>query len=135
MTVCLFSLAFTFTFLGTGNVGIALAVLSVCGNVAFFSVGIGPVCWVLTSEIFPLRLRAQAAALGAVGNRVCSGLVAMSFLSVADAITVGGTFFIFLCFQLFLLPLFTCLSQKPKENPLSKLSYYLRMSMNGKRQK
>ena len=99
MTVCLFSLAFTFTFLGTGNVGIALAVLSVCGNVAFFSVGIGPVCWVLTSEIFPLRLRAQAAALGAVGNRVCSGLVAMSFLSVADAITVGGTFFIFSVFS------------------------------------
>lgn len=95
MTVCLFSLGFTLTFLGSGNVGIALAVLSVCGNVAFFSVGIGPVCWVLTSEIFPLRLRAQAAALGAVGNRVCSGLVAMSFLSVSDAITVGGTFFIF----------------------------------------
>ncbi|KAJ9686374.1 hypothetical protein PVL29_015331 [Vitis rotundifolia] len=95
MTVCLFSLGFALTFLGSGNVGIALAVLSVCGNVAFFSVGIGPVCWVLTSEIFPLRLRAQAAALGAVGNRVCSGLVAMSFLSVSDAITFGGTFFIF----------------------------------------
>lgn len=95
MTVCLFSLGFALTFLGSGNVGIALAVLSVCGNVAFFSVGMGPVCWVLTSEIFPLRLRAQAAALGAVGNRVCSGLVAMSFLSVSDAITVGGTFFIF----------------------------------------
>lgn len=95
MTACLFSLAFALTFLGTGKVEIALVVLSVCGNVAFFSVGIGPVCWVLTSEIFPLRLRAQAAALGAVGNRVCSGLVAMSFLSVSDAITVGGTFFIF----------------------------------------
>lgn len=52
-------------------------------------------CWVLTSEIFPLRLRAQAAALGAVGNRVCSGIIAMSFLSVSRAITVGGTFFIF----------------------------------------
>ncbi|KAL6286637.1 hypothetical protein ACE6H2_011027 [Prunus campanulata] len=95
MTACLFSLAFTLTFLGKGQIGIAMAILSVCGNVAFFSVGIGPVCWVLTSEIFPLRLRAQAGALGAVGNRVCSGLVAMSFLSVSNAISFGGTFFIF----------------------------------------
>lgn len=95
MTVCLFSLGFTLTFLGEGQMRILFALLSVCGNVAFFSVGIGPVCWVLTSEIFPLRLRAQAAALGAVGNRVSSGIVAMSFLSVSRAISVGGTFFIF----------------------------------------
>lgn len=95
MTACLLGLAFTLTVMGNGQVGIALAILLVCGNVAFFSVGIGPVCWVLTSEIFPLRVRAQAAALGAVGNRLCSGLIAMSFLSVSRAITVGGTFFIF----------------------------------------
>ncbi|OVA13215.1 Sugar/inositol transporter [Macleaya cordata] len=95
MTVCLFGLAFSLSVMGDGQAGIGLAILLVCGNVAFFSVGIGPVCWVLTSEIFPLRLRAQAAALGAVGNRVCSGLIAMSFLSVSRAITVGGTFFIF----------------------------------------
>ncbi|XP_059660958.1 probable polyol transporter 4 [Cornus florida] len=95
MTVCLFSLGLSLSLLREGPAGIGLVVLSVCGNVAFFSVGIGPVCWVLTSEIFPLRLRAQATALGAVGNRVCSGLVAMSFLSVSRAITVAGTFFIF----------------------------------------
>ncbi|KAF8411174.1 hypothetical protein HHK36_003717 [Tetracentron sinense] len=95
MTTCLLGLGLTLSLLGHGQVGIGLAILSVCGSVAFFSVGIGPICWVLTSEIFPLRLRAQAAALGAVGNRVCSGLISMSFLSVSRAITVAGTFFIF----------------------------------------
>lgn len=95
MTICLFCVGATLAFLKEGEFGIALAILSVCGNVAFFSVGIGPICWVITSEIFPLRLRAQAAALGAVGNRVCSGLVAMSFLSVSRAISVAGTFFVF----------------------------------------
>lgn len=95
MTICLFSIGLSLTLLGKDQLGIILGILSVCGNVAFFSVGLGPVCWVLTSEIFPLRLRAQASALGAVGNRVCSGLVAMSFLSVSRKITVGGTFFIF----------------------------------------
>ncbi|XP_039115266.1 probable polyol transporter 4 isoform X1 [Dioscorea cayenensis subsp. rotundata] len=100
MTICLFILSLSLTLMhGLGlmspNVGIGIAILAVCGNVAFFSVGIGPVCWVLTSEIYPLRLRAQASALGAVGNRLCSGLIAMSFLSVSRAISVGGTFFLF----------------------------------------
>ncbi|PHT56068.1 putative polyol transporter 4 [Capsicum baccatum] len=95
MTTCLFGLGFTLSLMGNGSVGIKLAILCVCGNVAFFSVGIGPICWVLTSEIFPLRLRAQASALGAVGSRVSSGVVAMSFLSISRMITVGGTFFVF----------------------------------------
>ncbi|PSS24657.1 Polyol transporter like [Actinidia chinensis var. chinensis] len=95
MTTCLFGLGLTLSLLGNGPVGVKLAILSVCGNVAFFSVGLGPVCWVLSSEIFPLRLRAQASALGAVGSRVSSGLIAMSFLSVSRAITVAGTFFVF----------------------------------------
>ncbi|XP_072970975.1 probable polyol transporter 4 [Typha angustifolia] len=103
MTVCLFVLGLALSLLGhemvSKEVGIGLAILTVCGNVAFFSVGMGPICWVLSSEIFPLRLRAQAAALGAVGNRVCSGLVAMSFLSMCRAISVGGAFFIFSAFS------------------------------------
>ncbi|KAA3482752.1 putative polyol transporter 4 [Gossypium australe] len=99
MTVCLFTLSISLAILGKGQLGIAMALLCVCGNVAFFSVGMGPVCWIVTSEIFPLRLRAQASALGAVGNRVCSGFVAMSFLSLARTITVGGTFFLFSLFS------------------------------------
>ena len=95
MTTCLFGLSLTLAFMGDGKVGIILAILAVCGNVAFFSIGIGPVCWVVSSEIFPLRLRAQASALGAVGSRVSSGVIAMSFLSVSRAITVAGTFILF----------------------------------------
>jgi len=95
MTVCLFGLAMTLTFLQQAQFGIALSILLVCGDVAFFSVGIGPICWVLNSEIFPLRLRAQAVAIGAMGNRICSGLVAMSFLSLSSAISLAGTFLTF----------------------------------------
>lgn len=95
MTISLFSLSFALAFLSHAKVGIALAILAVCGNVASFSIGLGPICWVLSSEIFPLRLRAQASALGAVGSRVSSGAISMSFLSVTKAITVAGTFFVF----------------------------------------
>lgn len=95
MTVCLFTLGLTLSTVGNNDFGIVLAILCVCGNVAFFSVGIGPICWVVSSEIFPLKLRAQASAIGSVGSRVSSGLIAMSFLSVSHAITVGGTFVVF----------------------------------------
>ncbi|KAI4322655.1 hypothetical protein L6164_022328 [Bauhinia variegata] len=95
MTVCLFTVGAALSLFGQGSFEIALVILFVCGNVAFFSVGLGPVCWVLTSEIFPLKVRAQASAIGAVGNRVCSGIIAMSFLSISRAVTVGGTFFVF----------------------------------------
>nr|GEZ11254.1 probable polyol transporter 4 [Tanacetum cinerariifolium]GEZ25283.1 probable polyol transporter 4 [Tanacetum cinerariifolium] len=99
MTACLCCLAISLSLFKGTSLGIALAILAVCGNVSFFSIGIGPVCWVITSEIFPLRLRAQASALGAVGNRVCSGVVAMSFLSVSRAISMAGTFTIFTVFS------------------------------------
>ncbi|KAG8483299.1 hypothetical protein CXB51_022277 [Gossypium anomalum] len=95
MTISLFCLSFTLTFLGDQRFGIGLAILFVCSNVAFFSIGIGPICWVVSSEIFPLRLRAQASGLGAVGSRVSSGVICMSFLTLSRAITVGGTFLVF----------------------------------------
>ncbi|XP_047328515.1 probable polyol transporter 4 [Impatiens glandulifera] len=95
MTSCLFALGLTLSFLENSTAGVVLAIIFVCGNVAFFSVGIGPICWVLSSEVFPLRLRAQASALGAIGGRVGSGIVAMSFLSISNTITVGGTFLLF----------------------------------------
>ncbi|KAK3404657.1 hypothetical protein EUGRSUZ_K00964 [Eucalyptus grandis] len=97
MTVCLCSVGVSFSLLKEGIAGGAapLAILSVCSTLAFFSAGISPICWVVTSEIFPMRYRAQAAALGAAANRLCSGLVSMSFLSVSRSITVAGTFFAF----------------------------------------
>ncbi|CAL5026305.1 unnamed protein product [Urochloa decumbens] len=101
MTACLFLLGVALTLqkhamgLMSPRVGIDLAIFAVCGNVAFFSIGMGPICWVLSSEVFPLRLRAQGSALGQVGGRVSSGLVSMSFLSMARAISVAGMFFLF----------------------------------------
>ncbi|KAJ1702112.1 hypothetical protein LUZ63_001891 [Rhynchospora breviuscula] len=75
--------------------GIGLAIFAVCANVAFYAVGMGPICWVVSSEVFPLRLRAKASALSQVGARVSSGLISMSFLSLSRAISVSGVFFIF----------------------------------------
>ncbi|ESW24826.1 hypothetical protein PHAVU_004G163600 [Phaseolus vulgaris] len=100
MTVSLFLLGFGSTFLkfsgDTKNeLVIALCVVAVCATVAFFSIGLGPTTWVYSSEIFPLRLRAQGSSLAISVNRLVSGIVSMTFLSVSEAITFGGMFFVF----------------------------------------
>ncbi|KAG5013451.1 hypothetical protein JHK86_025712 [Glycine max] len=73
---------------------IALCVVAVCATVSFFSIGLGPITWVYSSEIFPLRLRAQGSSLAISINRLMSGIVSMTFLSVSEAITFGGMFFV-----------------------------------------
>lgn len=72
---------------------IALCVVAVCATVSFFSIGLGPITWVYSSEIFPSRLRAQGSSLAISVNRLVSGLVAMTFLSISREITFGGMFF------------------------------------------
>ncbi|KAK7312356.1 hypothetical protein VNO77_36147 [Canavalia gladiata] len=74
---------------------VGLSIATVLSYVATFSIGAGPITWVYTSEIFPLRLRAQGAAMGVVVNRVTSGVISMTFLSLSKAITIGGAFFLF----------------------------------------
>ncbi|KAF3974576.1 hypothetical protein CMV_002106 [Castanea mollissima] len=72
---------------------ISLCVVAVCAAVSFFSIGLGPITWVYSSEIFPLRLRAQGSSLAISVNRLVSGLVAMTFLSISREISFGGMFF------------------------------------------
>ncbi|XP_006658740.1 polyol transporter 5-like [Oryza brachyantha] len=74
---------------------VSLCVASLLAYAAFFSVGLGPMTGVYTSEIFPLRVRALGFAVGVACNRVTSGVISMTFLSLSDAVTIGGSFFLY----------------------------------------
>ncbi|KAI4325844.1 hypothetical protein MLD38_031208 [Melastoma candidum] len=63
--------------------------------VAFFNIGLAPVTWVYSSEIFPLKLRAQGFSLGVAVNRGMNALISSTFLSLSEALTIGGCFFMF----------------------------------------
>ena len=73
---------------------IIVSVIAVCFDVSFFSIGLGPITWVYSSEVFPLKLRAQGTSLAVSVNRLVSGLVSMTFLSISRKITFGGMFFV-----------------------------------------
>lgn len=100
MIIALATLGFSLTMVAHHSTeklmwGLGLSIASVYTYVAFFSIGLGPITWVYSSEIFPLKLRAQGASIGVAVNRVMNATVSMSFISIYKAITIGGAFFMF----------------------------------------
>ncbi|KAK2392814.1 Polyol transporter 5 [Trifolium repens] len=99
MVISLLTLAVSLTVVDHSHVrqmwAVGLSIASVLSYVATFSIGAGPITWVYSSEIFPLQLRAQGASAGVVVNRVTSGVISMTFLSLSDKISIGGAFFLF----------------------------------------
>ena len=76
----------------------AVAAVSAAAVVAFvvaFSVGLGPLAWAYSSEILPLRLRGHGAGLGTALNLFVSGVVTMTFISLYQAITMAGAFYLY----------------------------------------
>ncbi|KAL7246725.1 hypothetical protein ACSBR2_001770 [Camellia fascicularis] len=75
---------------------VALAITTVLSFVETFSIGMEPIAWVYSSEIFLLRLRAQGTSMGTAMNRLMSGTISMTFISLYKAISIGGAFFLFI---------------------------------------
>ncbi|KAJ4723331.1 Polyol transporter like [Melia azedarach] len=74
---------------------VALAIFTVLSFVMFFSIGMGPITVVYSIEILPLKLRARGASVVMIVNRVTSGVISMTFISLYKGITIGGAFFLF----------------------------------------
>lgn len=63
--------------------------------IASFAVGLGPVFWLMISEIFPTGARSKAMSVSTVANWGGNFLVAATFLSLSSAITRQGTFLVY----------------------------------------
>jgi sugar porter (SP) family MFS transporter len=72
---------------------LALAALTL--YIAGFAISLGPVFWLMISEIFPLHLRAPAMAVCTIGNWLANFVVSVSFLSLTNVITRQGTFWLY----------------------------------------
>ena len=72
---------------------LALAALTL--YIAGFAISLGPVFWLMISEIFPLHLRAPAMAVCTIGNWLANFVVSVSFLSLTNLITRQGTFWLY----------------------------------------
>ena len=63
--------------------------------IASFAVGLGPVFWLMISEIFPLELRAPAMAVCTVANWAFNFIVSFTFLTLVDYLGKAGTFWLY----------------------------------------
>ena len=79
----------SFTFIGNNQS--TFAIIGLCLYLSFFSIGMGPVAWLVPSEIFPTSIRAKGMSVATFFNRIVATLMASTFLSTAKAI--GWTLF------------------------------------------
>jgi sugar porter (SP) family MFS transporter len=63
--------------------------------IASFAIGLGPVFWLMISEIYPIGVRSKSMAISTMVNWAANFIVAGTFLTVSSAITRQGTFFVY----------------------------------------
>jgi SP family galactose:H+ symporter-like MFS transporter len=63
--------------------------------VASFAIGLGPVFWLLISEIYPLKFRGAAMSAVTVTNWGMNMAVALTFLTMVDRIGHAGAFWVY----------------------------------------
>jgi MFS transporter, SP family, galactose:H+ symporter len=72
-----------------------IGVLSLAVYIASFAIGLGPVFWLLISEIFPLNVRGQGASLATMANWLSNFIVSLTFLSLLNALGSVWTFLLY----------------------------------------
>jgi MFS transporter, SP family, galactose:H+ symporter len=73
----------------------ALAVISMMVYVAAFAIGLGPIFWLLISEIYPLRIRSSTEGLSAAFNWGSNLLVSLTFLTLVQGLGASRTFWLY----------------------------------------
>jgi sugar porter (SP) family MFS transporter len=85
-------------FLGGSQLTGTLAIVAVLGLLVYtgsFAIGLGPVFWLLIAEIYPLKIRGAAMSVASMANWAANFLVTVSFLTLLNAISGVGVFFLF----------------------------------------
>lgn len=72
-----------------------LALVALLLYIASFAIGLGPVFWLMISEIFPTGIRSKAMSVSTVANWGANFIVAATFLSLGHLITRQGTFYLY----------------------------------------
>ncbi|RDI70729.1 sugar porter family MFS transporter [Halopelagius longus] len=100
MVVTLAILGTVFYLPGFGDVLGIVATISLMLFVAFFAIGLGPVFWLLISEIYPLAVRGSAMGVVTVANWGANLLVSLAFPVLRASIGTPSTFGLFGFFSL-----------------------------------
>ena len=106
--VALFIVAATFAVSGNtlGHTAAIVAVVGLAVYTGSFAIGLGPVFWLLISEIYPARIRGKSMSVADGRLKAYDFVVAISFLTLLNTISNAGTFFLLGFFSLVALTYF-----------------------------
>jgi SP family galactose:H+ symporter-like MFS transporter len=74
-----------------GNAAKQITIALVWIYCAFFSLSLGPLGWLIISEVFPLKVRGIGTSIGSLACWLFNGLVAFTFFKIVRALTLQGT--------------------------------------------
>ena len=86
-----------------------------------FAIGLGPVFWLMISEIFPLQMRGPAMAVCTMFNWGFNFLIAYTFLTLTDLITKSGAFWLYAFFGVCALVFFATLVPETRGRTLEQI--------------
>jgi SP family galactose:H+ symporter-like MFS transporter len=62
---------------------------------AFFAVSLGPLGWLIISEVFPLKVRGVGMSIGSFSCWLFNGIVVFTFLKLVNALSPAGAFWLY----------------------------------------
>jgi MFS family permease len=86
-----------------------------------FAIGLGPVFWLMISEIFPLQMRGPAMAVCTMFNWGLNFAISYTFLTLTDAISKEGTFWLYAFFGVCAIVFFVTLVPETKGRTLEEI--------------
>jgi sugar porter (SP) family MFS transporter len=95
MALGLFMLGLAFSLPQLASMLRWIALVSIMVYVGSFAVGLGPVFWLMLSEIYPLRMRGRAMSVGTLANWGANLIVALSFLTLTQVLGKPATFWLY----------------------------------------
>jgi MFS family permease len=135
MAVAMIVVALTFAIGGSqlhGNI----AYVAIAGLLVYtgsFAVGLGPVFWLVISEIYPVKIRGQAMSVATMANWGANFVVTVSFLTVLSALGNAGTFFLFAALSIAALAYFHRKVPETKNRSLQDIERDLSRPPHGRR--
>ncbi len=93
ISLALLGLAFRQPDLSGGAGWFAVACLML--YVASFAISLGPIFWLIIAEIYPLKIRGLAMSVATMANWASNLVVSLTFLTLAQALGLTGTFWLF----------------------------------------
>jgi SP family arabinose:H+ symporter-like MFS transporter len=96
MTICLFAVGYGFY---AENMSSYLILFFILLYVAAFAVSLGPVVWVMISEIFPTRIRGRATAIASLSLWAADYVVSQTFPMLLEGFGAAATFWLFAAFS------------------------------------